>query len=85
MKDFIEYIVQTLVDRPKDVRVTGIDGDRTAIFELRCNPQDLGKVIGQRGANRQRYSNVAEHDGGKAGPKGHARNRRINDLTPCSI
>ncbi|NKB23298.1 MAG: KH domain-containing protein [Kiritimatiellae bacterium] len=70
MKSFVEYIVQALVDRPKDVRVTGIDGDRTAIFELRCNPQDLGKVIGKRGqavsAIRTLLNTMAAKQGRKA-------------------
>ena len=49
MKELVEYIVRALVDHPNDVRITEVDGERTVIFELRCNPEDVGKVIGKNG------------------------------------
>ena len=49
MKDLIDYVVRALVDRPDDVRVTAIEGDRTMIYEVRCNAKDIGKVIGKSG------------------------------------
>ena len=49
MKEFIEYVVKALVDHPNEVSVTQIDGEKTVIFELRCNPSDIGKVIGKSG------------------------------------
>jgi len=49
MKEFIEYAVKALVDHPEEVAVTQIDGEKAVIFELRCNPGDIGKVIGKSG------------------------------------
>ena len=49
MKELIEYIVKTLVDHPEDLRNTEIEGERTIVFELRCHPEDVGKVIGKSG------------------------------------
>jgi len=49
VKEFIEYVVKALVDHPNEVSVTQIDGEKTVIFELRCNPSDIGKVIGKSG------------------------------------
>ena len=49
MTEFILSIVRALVDHPDDVRLTCIDGDKTAIYELRCHEEDLGKVIGKSG------------------------------------
>jgi len=49
MKEFIEFIVKHLVDRPDEVRVNEIDGERTVVFELRVGDGDMGKVIGRRG------------------------------------
>jgi predicted RNA-binding protein YlqC (UPF0109 family) len=49
MKEFIEYLVKALVDNPDEVSVTQIDGEKTVIFELRCNPADVGKIIGKHG------------------------------------
>jgi len=49
MKDFIELIAKNLVDKPDEVKVTEIDGERTIVYELRVGEGDLGKVIGKRG------------------------------------
>lgn len=49
MKELVEHIVTALVDHPNDVRVTEVDGEKTVIFELRCHPDDVGKVIGKNG------------------------------------
>ncbi|MDR0993003.1 MAG: KH domain-containing protein [Verrucomicrobiota bacterium] len=49
MKELIEYIAKTLVDHPEDLRLTEIEGARTIVFELRCHPEDVGKVIGKSG------------------------------------
>jgi predicted RNA-binding protein YlqC (UPF0109 family) len=49
MKEFIEYIVRSLVDDPSQVRVTEVEGSNTIIFELRVAPEDMGRVIGKGG------------------------------------
>lgn len=49
MKEFIESIAKNLVDKPDEVHVTEIDGERTIVYELRVGEGDLGKVIGKRG------------------------------------
>lgn len=49
MKEFIEYIVKQLVDKPEQVEVTEIVGERTIVCELRVGKGDIGKVIGKHG------------------------------------
>ncbi|MBE7414947.1 MAG: KH domain-containing protein [Thermodesulfobacteriota bacterium] len=49
MKDLIEYIAKALVDRPEDVRVNEIEGERTSVIELSVAKEDLGKIIGKQG------------------------------------
>jgi predicted RNA-binding protein YlqC (UPF0109 family) len=49
MKDFIEYLIKQLVDKPDEVRVNQITGDHTIIFELHVGDGDMGKVIGKSG------------------------------------
>ena len=49
MKELIEYVVKTLVDHPEELLVSEIEGERTIVFELRCHPDDVGKVIGKSG------------------------------------
>jgi len=49
MKEFVEFIVKHLVDKPDEVSVNEVDGQRTIVFELRVGEGDMGKVIGKRG------------------------------------
>lgn len=49
MKDFIVFIVKSLVDNPDQVDVKEVEGSRTTVFELRVGEGDLGKVIGKQG------------------------------------
>lgn len=49
MKEFVEFIVKHLVDKPGEVVVTEVDGQRTIVFELRVGQGDMGKVIGKHG------------------------------------
>jgi predicted RNA-binding protein YlqC (UPF0109 family) len=49
MKEFVEFIAKHLVDKPDEVVVTGVEGERTTVYELRVGDGDLGKVIGKRG------------------------------------
>ncbi|RKY83280.1 RNA-binding protein [candidate division KSB1 bacterium] len=49
MKEFVEYIAKHLVDKPEEVTVTEVEGERTTVYELRVGDGDLGKVIGKRG------------------------------------
>ncbi len=49
MKEFLEYVVRALVDRPESVAIHEVEGSRTTVYELRVGPGDLGKVIGKNG------------------------------------
>ena len=49
MKDLIMIIAQSLVDKPDEVRINEIKGDKTIVFELHVAKDDLGKVIGKQG------------------------------------
>ena len=49
MKDFLEFIIKSLVDYPEKVSVSEILGERITVLELRVEKCDLGKVIGKRG------------------------------------
>ena len=70
MKEMIRSIINMLVDHPDDVRITDIEGAGIAIYELRCHPDDLGKVIGKEGktvgAVRTLLSVVAARQGRRA-------------------
>ncbi|MFO1477845.1 MAG: KH domain-containing protein [Verrucomicrobiota bacterium] len=49
MQAFLEYIVKGLVQNPDAVTVTPVEREGTTIYELRMNPQDVGKIIGRQG------------------------------------
>ncbi|MDD2482210.1 MAG: KH domain-containing protein [Lutispora sp.] len=49
MKDLIEVIAKALVDKPEEVKVKEIEGDKSIIIELTVAPEDMGKVIGKQG------------------------------------
>ncbi len=50
MKDFIELISKKLVEHPDDVQVRQIDRGEEQVYELRVNPEDMGRVIGKNGS-----------------------------------
>jgi predicted RNA-binding protein YlqC (UPF0109 family) len=49
MKALIELMAKSLVDKPEEVAVTEVEGERTTIFELRVANSDIGKVVGKQG------------------------------------
>ncbi len=49
MKELIELISKKLVEHPEDVQVRVIDGEDGQTYELRVNPDDMGRVIGKNG------------------------------------
>jgi len=49
MQAFLEYIVKGLVQKPEAVTVTPVEREGTTVFELRMDPQDVGKIIGRQG------------------------------------
>ena len=49
MKELLEYLAKSLVDKPDEVTVSQVEGERSVILELRVSPEDMGKVIGKQG------------------------------------
>jgi predicted RNA-binding protein YlqC (UPF0109 family) len=49
MQAFLEYVVKGLVQNPEAVTVTPTDRAGMTIYELRLDPQDVGKIIGRQG------------------------------------
>lgn len=49
MKTLIETVVRGIVDKPDDVDVNEVYGEKTTILELKVAQEDLGKVIGKQG------------------------------------
>jgi predicted RNA-binding protein YlqC (UPF0109 family) len=50
---FIEYVVQSLVSKPDAVQVERKIDEKGVLLTLTVDPEDLGRVIGKRGATAQ--------------------------------
>jgi predicted RNA-binding protein YlqC (UPF0109 family) len=52
-QQFIEYIVKSLVSKPDGVKIERRIDEKGVLLELTVDPEDLGRVIGKRGATAQ--------------------------------
>lgn len=52
-QQFVEYIVKSLVGSPDDVSIERRIDEKGVLLELTVAPDDLGRVIGKRGATAQ--------------------------------
>jgi predicted RNA-binding protein YlqC (UPF0109 family) len=59
MKEFIEYIVKNLVDSPEEVMVNCFEGERGMIVEVKVGADDVGKVVGKKGATINALRTIA--------------------------
>jgi predicted RNA-binding protein YlqC (UPF0109 family) len=65
MKTLIELMARSLVDKPEEVAVSQVDGERTAIFELRVATSDIGKVVGKQGNTARAMRTILSAAGAK--------------------
>jgi uncharacterized protein len=49
MLDYLQTIIRPLVERPDDVKITVLEGEKSFIAEMRCHGGDIGKLIGKNG------------------------------------
>ena len=49
MKDLVEFIAKSLVDKPDSVQINEVDGEQVTVLELKVARDDLGKIIGRQG------------------------------------
>jgi uncharacterized protein len=52
-QQFVEYIVKSLVGNPDAVTIERRIDEKGVLLELTVDPEDLGRVIGKRGATAQ--------------------------------
>ena len=52
-QQFVEFVVKSLVSKPDEVSVTRRIDEKGVLLELTVDPEDLGRVIGKRGATAQ--------------------------------
>lgn len=78
-QQFVEYIVKSLVGHPEAVKIERRIDEKGVLLELTVDPEDLGRVIGKRGATAQSIRNLLR----ALGTKNDARyNLKIIDNGP---
>ena len=77
-QQFVEYIVKSLVENPDAVTIERRIDEKGVLLELTVDPEDLGRVIGKRGATAQSLRTLLR----ALGTKNDARyNLKIVDVT----
>ncbi|MBP9813525.1 KH domain-containing protein, partial [Candidatus Saccharibacteria bacterium] len=56
-QQFVEFIVKSLVSNPDAVKIERTIDEKGVLLELTVDPEDLGRVIGKRGATAQSMRN----------------------------
>lgn len=69
MKLLIEEIAKALVDKPEEVAVAEVEGERTTVYELRVDTSDIGKVIGKQGKTARSMRTIISAAGTKLGKR----------------
>ena len=69
MKDLVDRMAKALVDKPDEVVVNEIDGEKTTVYELRVASSDLGKVIGKQGKTARAMRTILSAAGTKIGKR----------------
>ena len=49
MKEFFDYLVKNLVDKPDNVDIQLVEGENGTLIEVRVSPEDVAKVVGRKG------------------------------------
>jgi predicted RNA-binding protein YlqC (UPF0109 family) len=67
VKELVELIAKSLVDRPDDVDVSvhEFDDEGRTLYELSVAPDDLGKVIGRHGRTARSVRTILASAGAK--------------------
>jgi len=68
-KEFLEYVVKTLVDNPDDVKVDRKVDEMGVLLTLKVNSEDMGQIIGRQGSTARAIRTLVRI----IGLKNHAR------------
>jgi uncharacterized protein len=68
-KDFLEYVVKSLVDHPEEVRIDRTVDEMGVLLSLKVHPEDMGQIIGRAGSTARSIRSLVRI----IGLKNHAR------------
>lgn len=49
-KEFLEYVIKSLVDHPEDVKIDRKVDEMGVLLSLKVNSEDMGQIIGKGGS-----------------------------------
>lgn len=58
-KDFVEYIVKQIVNKPDEVEVSRKTDEMGVLIEVKVNPEDMGLLIGRSGSTAKAIRTLA--------------------------
>lgn len=58
-REFVEYIVQSIVNNPKDVTVARTVDEMGVLISVKVNPEDMGLLIGKQGSTAKAIRTLA--------------------------
>ena len=58
-KDFLEFLVKSIVDNPDSVRVERKIDEMGVLLELKVDPKDMGQVVGRQGSTAKAIRTLA--------------------------
>lgn len=64
-KEFVEYVVKSLVDNPEKVEVKRSVDEKGVFLEVSCDRSDIGKIIGRKGQTAQALRTLLKTVGAK--------------------
>jgi len=64
-QDFLEYVIKTLVDNPKDVQVERSIDEMGVLLTLKINAADMGQIIGRQGQTARALRTILRVVGAK--------------------
>ena len=67
MQAFLEYVVKGLLQHPEEVSITPVERNGVTVYELRLNPQDMGKIIGRQGVTINAIRSLLQAGSAKKG------------------
>ncbi len=68
-QEFLEAVVKALCDHPEDAKITRTVDEMGVLLSLKVHPNDMGQIIGKKGATVQAIRHLVRI----VGLKNHAR------------
>lgn len=69
MKELLETLAKALVDKPDEVEVSVLEGEKSVILQLKVASDDVGKVIGKQGRIAKALRTIIKASSVKEGKK----------------